>query len=526
MIRVRQIIVDVDNDSIDELKRKIASKLKIKVSDIINLNINRKSLDARKKPKLYFVYEVDANLKNENKILRKRLKDVLQVPKNKYEFQVTGTEKLKHRIVIVGSGPSGLFCGYMLASSGYNPLIIERGERIEDRVKTVDSFWKTGNLNSESNVQFGEGGAGTFSDGKLNTLTKDPQSIMKKVFEIFVASGAPKEILYLNKPHIGTDILRNVVINMRNKIKEMGGEFRYNTKLTNIIISDNKITGIEVNNNEIIKTDNLVLAIGHSARDTFKMLYDHDINMLPKPFALGVRVIHKQELINKSQYGLEKHHCLLAANYKLTYQASNKRAVYSFCMCPGGYVVNSSSEKGRLVVNGMSNYDRDSGFANSAIVVSVSPDDYGLNPLDGVDFQKKLEEKAYKYSDGKIPVQYYRDFKNNEVNKIDNMNSAFKGDYKETNLNNILPDYVCMSLKEAIDAFDNKIKGFATSNPVLAAIESRTSSPVRIVRDNDFLSNIDGIYPCGEGAGYAGGITTSAIDGIKVAQALARKYRN
>lgn len=525
MIRVRQVIIDVDRDSSEELKRKIALKLKIKISDIIHFKINKKSLDARKEPKLYFVYEVDVEIKDENKILRRPRKDILKVSNYKYEFKVTGTKKLVNPIVIVGSGPAGLFCAYMLAEAGYNVLIIERGQKIEDRIKTVDEFWENGILNPESNVQFGEGGAGTFSDGKLNTLTKDPRSIMKKVFEVFVSCGAPEEILYLNKPHIGTDILRNVVINMRKKIISMGGEFRYNTKLTNLIIDNNKIIGIEVNNGGIIKTENVVLAIGHSARETFKMLYDNNISMAPKPFAIGVRVIHDQKLINKNQYGLESHPHLGSANYKLTYQASNKRSVYSFCMCPGGYVVNASSENNRLVVNGMSNYKRDSGYANSAIVVSITPNDYGLNPLDGVYFQRNLEEKAYRCSHGKIPVQYYNDFKNNTINKIIYISDAFKGSYHETNLNDILPDYICCSLKEAIDNFDKKIKGYATTNPVIAAIESRTSSPVRIIRDEKFTSNIEGIYPCGEGAGYAGGITTSAMDGIKVAEALASKYK-
>lgn len=520
MLRVRQIKVPL-NDT--DIENHIASKLKISTENILSFKINKKSIDARKKDNIHYVYEVDVNLVNEDKILKRKSNDILTTPKEKYIFKDFGSKQLTNRPVIIGSGPAGLFTAYLLAENGYKPLIIERGEKIEDRVKTVEAFWKKGILNENSNVQFGEGGAGTFSDGKLNTLVKDKNNRMKKVFETFVQMGAPEEILYLNKPHIGTDLLRNVIINMRNKIIEMGGEFKYNTTMTDIIIKNNNINSIILNNKEEITCQTLVLAIGHSSRDTFEMLYNKNFKMSSKSFAVGIRVQHPQALINKAQYNDV---LLPPASYKLTYKAKNKRGVYSFCMCPGGFVVNASSEKNRLAINGMSNHARDSKIANSAIIVTISPDDFGTNPLDGIKFQKDLEEKAYNLTNGKIPVQLYKDFKENKVSKIIDENTfKFKGKYQNANINEIYPKYITDSIIEAMGEFDKKIKGFASDNVVLAAPESRTSSPVRIERDENFESNIKGIYPCGEGAGYAGGITTSAMDGIKVAEAIMNIYK-
>lgn len=523
MIRIRQIDVNYQKDNIEEIKEQIAKRLKIKKEEILDIKINKKSIDARKKSSIKFIYEADVELLNENNILKNN--NILKSPKEEYIYPDKGNEIMKYRPVIIGSGPAGLFAGYMLASCGYKPIIIERGEKIEDRVKSVEEFWKTGKLNKNSNVQFGEGGAGTFSDGKLNTLKKDPMFRQKKVFEIFVECGAPKEILYDYKPHIGTDKLRNVIINMRNKMISMGSTFRYNTILTDINIIDNKLNSIEVNNDEIIKCDNLILAIGHSARDTFSILYNKNLKMSPKPFAIGVRIEHPQKMIDESQYGISDKN-LNKASYKLTYQASNKRGVYSFCMCPGGYVVNASSEENRLAINGMSNYDRDSLNANSAIVVTVSPKDYGYGVLDGINFQRQLEEKTYNACNGKIPVQLFRDYKDKKIStSFKNVNPIFKGEYDFYDLNKIFPEYINESLKEGIDYFGKKIKGFNRDDAIIAAIESRTSSPIRIDRDEEFLSNIKGIYPCGEGAGYAGGITTSAMDGIKVAEAIIKKYK-
>ena len=527
MIRVRQIKVKIEKNNDKEIKRQISSKLKIDVSSIHNIKIQKKSIDARKKDEIYYVYEVDVETEKEEAVLKKlKSNDIFLTPKEEYKFVLTGTKEMKHRPIIVGSGPAGLFCAYLLAEHGYHPLVIERGECVEDRIKSVEEFWQTGILNTNSNVQFGEGGAGTFSDGKLNTLVKDKEFRMKKVFEIFVEHGASKDILYENKPHIGTDVLRNVVASMRNKIIENGGEFRYKTCLTNLIIKNNILEAIEVNYKEIIPCEILILAIGHSARDTFEMLFKNKIEMKPKSFALGIRIMHPQEMINVSQYG-SIHKYLPPASYKLTYTTSKKRGVYSFCMCPGGYVVNASSEEGKLAINGMSNHARDTKNANSAIVVTISPDDYGTSPLDGIEFQRKLEEKAYEIGKGAIPIQLLKDFNENRCSvTLKKVEPIFKGHYTLSNINDIFPAFITEAIKEALPVFGNKIKGYDREDAIVAGIESRTSSPICIKRDEFFISNIKGIYPCGEGAGYAGGITTSAMDGLKVAEAIAKTYKH
>jgi len=527
MIRVRQVLIDIDNDTKEELITKVAHKLRVSKKDIKKILINKKSLDARKKPILYFVYEVDVEVSKEDKILKTVKKDVIKTPNTNYIFPTGGSINQQKHIVIVGSGPAGLFAGYMLVSDGYDVTIIERGEKIEDRIKTVDKFWKTNKLNLESNIQFGEGGAGTFSDGKLNTLVKDKEGRMRKVFETFVSFGASDDILYMNKPHIGTDILRTVIINMRNKMIDMGVNFRYSTKLTDLVVKDNCITGIEVNNNEIIETNDVVLALGHSARDTFQMLLNNKVDITAKPFAVGIRIMHPQEMINKSQYGISNHKNLESASYKLTYKAPSGRGVYSFCMCPGGYVVNASSEKNRLVVNGMSYHKRDSGVANSAIVVTVNSNDFGNTPMDAINYQRKLESIAYDKGKALIPIQLYKDFKDNKVStNFGKFNPMIKGKYSFANINEILPKYICESIVQGIEYFGTKIEGFNREDAIIAGIETRTSSPIRINRNEKFNSNIKGLYPCGEGAGYSGGITTSAMDGIKVAEAIAFKYKN
>ena len=523
MIRVRQVKVPLLDK--DNFLKYLLKKANIKENELIKYDIKKESLDARGND-VFFVYEVDIDTTVNDKLIKRNDRDIIVAPDETFKFHITGTKELKNRPIIVGAGPAGLFAAYLLAENGYKPLIIEQGEKMEERVKSVDNFFETGILNPNSNVQFGEGGAGTFSDGKLNTMVKDKEFIGKKVFEIFVENGAPEEILYKNKPHIGTDLLRNVIINMRDNIIKFGGEFRYNTKLTDIIINNNKITGIVVNNSDVLNCEVLILAIGHSSRDTFRMLYDKQLVMEPKPFAIGVRIEHLQEWINDNQYGKYASY-LGAASYKLTLKASSGRGVYSFCMCPGGYVVNASSEEGRLAINGMSNHARDSKNANSALVVTIGPKDYGEHPLDGVKFQQELEEKAYKALNGLIPQQLYKNFKNNNLsNKYGIIESITKGKCGFYNLNDILPDYICHDLKEAIDHFGKIIKNYNHDDVVLSAVESRTSSPVRIVRDDNFSSNIVGIYPIGEGAGYAGGITTSAMDGVKVALKLANLYRN
>ena len=528
MIRVRQIKISVVNDNRDSIIKEVARKLKVNTWDIKDYVIKKRSIDARYKPDLYYIYELDVNVINESLVLKrnKNNSDVMESPNEEYELPNKGDIVLKKRIVIVGSGPAGLFCAYLLSLMGYNPLVIERGLKVSERVDVVERFFETGELNKNCNIQFGEGGAGTFSDGKLNTLSKDKFNRCRFVFKTFVSCGASDDIMISNMPHIGTDILRNVVVNLRNKIISLGGEFRYSCCLTDINIKDNKVSSIVVNNNEVIDTDILVLAIGHSARDTVSMLYHKGLEMEPKSFAVGVRIQHPQEMINISQYGDKYYKVMEAASYKLTYKAKNGRGIYSFCMCPGGYVVNASSEDNRLAINGMSYNKRDSLNANSAIVVTVTPDDFGNGVLDGVKYQRELEERAFKLGKGLIPVQRLGDYYNNrESNSFGLISPVFKGGYNFSDLNKLYPEYINESLKEAIVNFGGKIKGFDDGDSIIAGVESRTSSPVRIVRNESYISNIDGIYPCGEGAGYAGGITTAAIDGLKVAEVIIGKYR-
>lgn len=516
MIRVSNLKVDVISD---DIVKYLCKKLKIIESDIINYNIHKRSIDARKE--VTYVYEIDVELKNENKI--KLNNDIKKVTYEKYNF--VSNELNKHKkIIVVGSGPAGLFCSYFLALNGYSPLVIERGEDMDNRIKSVEKFWNENILNVNSNVQFGEGGAGTFSDGKLTTQIKDKSGRIDEILKIFVENGAPKEILYEHMPHIGTDKLRDVVKNMRNKIISMGGIFRYNTCLTDIIIDDDKVNSIIVNNNEKIECDNLVLAIGHSARDTFRMLHGKNINMVNKPFAVGFRVMHPQNIIDENQYG-EYVKYLNHASYKLTYN-ENGRGVYSFCMCPGGYVVNASSFNNKLVINGMSNYDRESGIANSAILVTVSEKDYGDNLFDGMKFQENLEESAYKLCNGKIPIQRLEDYiLNKKTLSLTKFKPMIKGSYDFSNLNDLFSNELNKVIKNSFSEFGKKIKGFDDKDTLLAGIESRSSSPIRILRDDKYESNIKGIYPCGEGAGYAGGIMSSAVDGIKVFESIASKYK-
>lgn len=523
MIRIRQLKIPVfDKQDLDNY---VCQKLNISSNQIKQIMIIKKSIDARKKPNLFYVYEINVEVENETELMRNNKdKDILKVQDEDFHYELTGTEILNSNPVIVGAGPAGLFCGYILSKYGYKPLIIEQGEAMEKRIETVENFFQTGILNETSNVQFGEGGAGTFSDGKLNTNAKDKNHLQKEVLKIFIECGAPKEIMYINKPHIGTDLLQKVIINMRNKIIDMGGVFRFNTKLTNVIYKDGCINQIEVNNSELINTKVLVLAIGHSARDTFKMLNDNKLAMVSKPFAVGFRVQHDQKKININQYGVDDPR-LPMADYKLTYN-SNSRGVYSFCMCPGGYVVNSSSELNKLVINGMSNHLRDSGVANSAIIITVGPDDYGSELFDGIKFQEQLEQKAYNLLSGKIPTQLYGDFKKNVIStEFKSIKPCVKGIYDFANLRDILPRYLTNTFIDGMTDFGKKINGFDNDDVILMGIESRTSSPIRIIRNDCLESNITGIYPAGEGAGYAGGIMTSSVDGIKVAQEILKKYK-
>ena len=517
----------VREDNIEVLKNRILRKLNISDHDLKEFFITKKSIDARDKNNVFFVYEVNAKINNEQVVVnRLQSIDVEVIIEEEYVYPRMGNNNLEKRPVIVGSGPSGLFCALLLAECGYRPIVIERGEKIEYRVNTVETFWKDGRVNPNSNVCFGEGGAGTFSDGKLNTLNNDIGGRIRKVYKTFVECGANEEILYDSKPHIGTDILRNVIVNLRNRIIDLGGEFLFNSCMTDITIFNNRIQSIIINNSKIIETDVLVLALGHSAKDTISMLYSYDMGMVAKPFAVGVRIQHKQDMINRSQYG-EYSSYLPAASYKLTYTAKNKRGVYSFCMCPGGYVVNSSCENNQMIINGMSNHARDGENANSAIVVTVGLEDFGNDPIRAMDYQRSLERKAFEAGNGKIPTQLFGDYlRGVKSNHFEGVNPVFKGDYSFADLNEIFPKYINEALKEGIQYFDTKIKGFGNKDAILSAVESRTSSAIRILRNDDFESNILGIYPVGEGAGYSGGITTSSVDGLRAAEKIIEKYTN
>ncbi len=523
MIRVRQIKLPILEE--EKLQEEVARKLRVKTHSIKKIIIKKRAIDAREKPNLYYSYVVDVLVDNEKDVLRRsHSTDILKSPNEEYVFPKMGEVILRSRPVIVGCGPSGLFCSYLLASLGYRPIVYERGEKIEMRIKSVEEFFKTGILNPLSNVQFGEGGAGTFSDGKLNTLVKDPRNLQKYIFQIFVENGAPREIMYEKNPHIGTDLLRVVIKNIRKKIEAMGGEFHFQSQLTDIKIENDRLSKIEINHEKWLDTDVLVLAIGHSARDTFRMLYEKKFIIDAKPFAVGFRISHPQKLINLSQYGQEEVKKLGPATYKLTYQTKEKRGVYTFCTCPGGYIINASSEKGRLAVNGMSNYKRDSKRINSAVIVTIGKKDFGEGPLDGVKYQEKIEELAYKLGNGKIPIQRYQDFKKNKKTDLIKGDLEIKGLYQFTNLRGILKEELNQSLIEGIEAFSKRIVGFNNYDAFLAGIESRTSSPIKVFRDEEFLSNYQGIYPCGEGCGYAGGITSAGMDGIRVAEAIIKKY--
>lgn len=533
MIRINQIKMKL-TDGEDRLTIKAAALLRLRPEDIRSLKIVKKSVDARHKPDIKYVYSIDVTVENEKKINRRLFNNnIFFTEEKKYSMPKAGDEKLFESPVIVGMGPAGLFCGYFLAKAGYRPLIIERGECVEDRKRTVESFWRGETLNTESNVQFGEGGAGTFSDGKLNTVVKDKDGRHMEVLETFVKFGAKPEITYVNKPHIGTDILYDIVKNMRQEIIRLGGQVKFNTKLTDIHTENGKINSITVKgtakggdgNSENISCQVLVLALGHSARDTFEMLEEKKLRMEPKSFAVGVRVEHPQSMINKKMYGTEAHELLEAADYKVTYNTPDKRGVYSFCMCPGGYVVNASSEEKRLTVNGMSYSGRDGSNANSAIIVTVTPEDYGKSPLDGMYFQRNLEEKAYTEGKGAVPVQRFEDFEKNICSEeLGSVRPMIKGEYRLSNLRNIFPEYISSSLIDGIHGFSKQIEDFDMPDAVMSGVESRSSSPVRINRNDKLESDIKGIYPCGEGAGYAGGITSAAMDGIRVFEAIMLKY--
>ncbi len=565
MIRIQQVKCRPGHTQ-EQLLQKAAKVLRVREAQITELHIVKQSIDARKKPEIWFSYVVDVRLEqtlSESKIIQKcKSKDVTIAAAVQYRFPQSGEIPLEHPPVIVGMGPAGLFCGYLLAKAGYRPILLERGEDVDRRTETVERFWAGGELSPESNVQFGEGGAGTFSDGKLNTLVKDRDGRNTEVLRILVENGAPERILYEGKPHIGTDVLSQVVKCMRERILEWGGQVYFRTKVTELLtamVSDErsaaasdpmsqaygealerkrKVIGVRCSDGREIRSDAVVLAIGHSARDTFETLLGQGVPMEAKSFAVGLRVEHPQTLINFSQYASEYPEELPPAAYKVTASTSQDRGVYSFCMCPGGYVVNASSEPGRLAVNGMSYSERDGRNANSAVIVAVNPEDYGAEgPLAGIAFQRNLEEKAYRAGSGKIPVQRYADFCREELAEEtgssmkrnrhvpDDFQPQTKGEWCFADLRELFPESVRTAFIEGMESFDRMIPGFADDAVCLLGVESRTSSPVRIHRDETFQSAFRGLYPCGEGAGYAGGITSAAMDGMKIAEAIAKIYK-
>jgi len=521
LIRIEEIGLNLEAEEA-ELKSQIAIILALPESDIIGYKVIKKAIDSRKKSEILFVYSVDVQVKDSSaiKVWSTRHRTRVQTP---YVYQIKSAAPLPQRPIVVGSGPAGLFAALALATAGLKPLLCERGQDVEARIESVNQFFKSGILNPESNIQFGEGGAGTFSDGKLYTLINDPRSHF--IFQELVEAGAPVDILSSATPHIGTDKLREVIKNIRQKIIKLGGEVRFNTTLTNLEIQDNKIVAAIFNNSERIATDILVLATGHSARDTYSMLYDNKVEISAKPFAIGLRIEHLREDINKAQYGsFYKHPKLGSAKYKLVEHIKDGRSVYTFCMCPGGLVIGAASEAGGVVTNGMSYYLQAGNNSNSALLVPVTPDDFGSqHPLAGIEFQRRWEQKAYEAggADYKAPAQLVGDFlAGRPSTQLGKIKPTYLPGIKLTSLDACLPDYIISSLKKALPLMNNKIKGFADPEALLTGIETRSSSPVRLFRNEKCESNILGLYPCGEGAGYAGGIVSSAIDGLSVAEAI------
>ncbi|MGL4363118.1 MAG: NAD(P)/FAD-dependent oxidoreductase [Cellulosilyticaceae bacterium] len=525
MVRVQNITLQI-NEKEDVIKRKLSKKLGIFEKEIKDYRIIKKAIDARKKDQIKWVYTIDVTTDKEKWLIEK--KRAVLSPSSEYVYVKTGEENLKHRPVVVGSGPCGMFAALMLAQMGYKPIVLERGADVDNRVKAVDRFWKHAELDVRSNVQFGEGGAGTFSDGKLTTQIKNNRC--HKVLEELAKAGAPEDIVYKNKPHIGTDILRDVVKNIRYEIEKLGGEYRFETCVTDLIIENNKLIGVEVNGAETISTEICIMAIGHSARDTFDIIHKRNLNIMQKPFAMGMRIEHLQKWIDKDQYGDEQlNEVLGAADYKLVHHCQNGRTVYSFCMCPGGVVVASASEAESVVTNGMSEYKRDGENANSAILVNIKPEDFGsTHPLAGVELQRKFEKLAYDIG-GKnynAPCQRVEDFLNNKVTtNAGCVKPTYTPGVTWCNLRESLPVFMGDAIEEALLNFSKKIKHFNEPDALLVGFETRSSSPIRIDRTATYESNISGIYPAGEGAGYAGGITSAAVDGIEVAEAIARKYK-
>ncbi len=535
MLRLNEIKLPLNHEE-PELAQAILARLKISPQQMLGFTVYKRSYDARKKTNISLIYSVDVETTDDAGILAKRSDDkhLMVSPDMAYKFVAHGVnaDGKQPRPVVIGMGPCGLFAALILAQMGLKPIVLERGKTVRERTKDTFGFWRKRVLNPESNVQFGEGGAGTFSDGKLYSQISDPKHYGRKVLTEFVKSGAPEEIIYVSKPHIGTFRLVKMVENMREEITALGGEIRFEQRVTDFDIREEngvrQMHGLHLASGEYIETNHVVLAIGHSSRDTFQVLYERGVYVEAKPFSIGFRVEHPQSLIDQCRFGPNAGHPILgAADYKLVHHASNGRAVYSFCMCPGGTVVAAASEPGRVVTNGMSQYSRAERNANSAIVVSISPEeDYPGHPLAGIELQRRLEEKAYVLggSNYNAPGQLMGDFvAGRPSGDVGGVIPSFKPGITWTDLATILPEYAVVALREAFPAFDKQVKGYFKHDAVLTGLETRTSSPIRIKRNNDDLQSLNtrGLFPAGEGAGYAGGILSAGVDGIKVAEAVA-----
>ena len=537
MLRLTDIKLPLDHDD-SALAAAIVSKLAIAVDDLLNINVFKRGYDARNNRDIQLIYTVDVEVNGEADLLTMFAKDtqVRVTPDMTYKFVAQAPENLTHRPVVVGLGPCGIFAALILAQMGFKPIVLERGKAVRERTKDTFGFWRKQPLNPESNVQFGEGGAGTFSDGKLYSQVKDRKHYGRKVLHEFVEAGAPEEILYVSKPHIGTFKLVSMVEKMRQQIIDLGGEIRFSTRVEKLDLDEQDgqytVKGLHLSDGEYLACKQVILALGHSARDTFQNLYEQGVYIEAKPFSIGFRIEHEQSMIDRCRFGDNAGNPILgAADYKLVHHCKNGRTVYSFCMCPGGTVVAAASEPGRVVTNGMSQYSRHERNANSAIVVGITPEqDYPGHPLAGIELQRRLEELAFKAGgeNYNAPGQLIGDFLAGKPSAaLGDVTPSYTPGVTLTDLSKVVPDYVTQAIREAIPAFDRQIKGFAKADGTLTGVETRTSSPVCIKRDKDYQSvNVKGLYPAGEGAGYAGGIWSAGIDGIRVAEALALAFDN
>jgi uncharacterized FAD-dependent dehydrogenase len=528
MLRLIDVQLPLDHPE-PALKEAVLARLGISADALLGLHVFRRGYDARRKSAISLIYTVDVEVRDEAGLLRRLAGDrtVQPTPDTSYRFVAKAPPGLSRRPVVIGMGPCGLFAGLILAQMGFRPIILERGKAVRERTKDTFGLWRKRVLHPESNVQFGEGGAGTFSDGKLWTQVKDPKHYGRKVLTEFVKADAPPEIMYVSKPHIGTFRLVKMVELMRATIEELGGEVRFETRVTDMEIDNGQMRALHLSSGERLEADHVVLAVGHSARDTFQMLYDRGVHVEAKPFSIGFRIEHPQSLIDRCRFGPNAGNPILgAADYKLVHHCANGRSVYSFCMCPGGTVVAATSEPGRVVTNGMSQYSRNERNANAGIVVGITPDDYPGHPLAGIEFQRQWESRAFELGGGdySAPGQLVGDFLECKPStEFGAVLPSYKPGVKLGDLSSALPDYAIAAMREALPMFDRQIKGFAMRDAVLTGVETRTSSPIRIRRHDDNLQSINtrGLFPAGEGAGYAGGIMSAGIDGIRIAEAVA-----